>query len=77
MKHLHETFTDQEWQELQESKKVTKLNWHDFLLYRILDTRPVLLGDIFCPKCKSVITVNYEHISKMIEEFTKEEVKTK
>ena len=32
MKHLRETFTDQEFEELQKFKKRTCLNWHGFIL---------------------------------------------
>ena len=32
MKHLRETFTDQEWQRLIEVKKFFGGNWHDFIL---------------------------------------------
>ena len=32
MKHLHETFTDQEFEQLQQRKKFTKLNWHDYII---------------------------------------------
>jgi hypothetical protein len=31
MKHLRETFTDQEFAELKTSKAESKLNWHDFI----------------------------------------------
>ena len=33
MKHLRETFTDQEFLELQKAKQFSQLNWHDFLLH--------------------------------------------
>jgi len=32
MKHLRETFTDQEWVELQKVKEETGCTWHDFIL---------------------------------------------
>jgi hypothetical protein len=32
MKHLRETFTDEEWQRLEAYKKGSGKNWHDFLL---------------------------------------------
>jgi len=32
MKHLRETFTDEEFAELLKTKKVSKLNWHDFIM---------------------------------------------
>jgi len=32
MKHLRETFTDQEFAQLQTVKKLSGKNWHDFLL---------------------------------------------
>ena len=33
MKHLRETFTDQEYEELLKAKKATGKNWHDFIIY--------------------------------------------
>jgi hypothetical protein len=35
MKHLRETFTDQEMEMLQRGKAKTKHNWHDLLLLKI------------------------------------------
>jgi hypothetical protein len=33
MKHLRETFTEEEWREkLSKAKDISGLNWHDFLL---------------------------------------------
>ena len=32
MKHLRETFTDQEFAQLQEAKKLSGKNWHDFIM---------------------------------------------
>ena len=32
MKHLRETFTDQEFATLQRAKSETELNWHDFIM---------------------------------------------
>jgi hypothetical protein len=35
MKHLRETFTDQEWQQLKQAKGLLDLNWHDLILAAI------------------------------------------
>jgi len=32
MKHLRETFTDEEFEQLQKRKEQSKLNWHDFIM---------------------------------------------
>ena len=32
MKHLRETFTDQEWENLKAIKEKTKKNWHNFII---------------------------------------------
>jgi hypothetical protein len=32
MKHLRETFTDEEWQLLSKAKTKSELNWHDFIM---------------------------------------------
>ena len=32
MKHLRETFTDQEFKELKEAKTRVGFNWHDFIM---------------------------------------------
>ena len=32
MKHLRETFTDQEWESFKAIKEQSGMNWHDFLL---------------------------------------------
>jgi len=32
MKHLRETFTDQEFANLKEAKKLSGKNWHDFIM---------------------------------------------
>ena len=40
MKHLRETFTNQEWQELHTRKIASGLNWHDFILQL---TKPVII----------------------------------
>ena len=33
MKHLRETFTDEEFEELLKAKRKSCMNWHDFLLH--------------------------------------------
>ena len=62
MKHLRETFTDEEWQRLSESKTNSGLNWHDYLLSR-LEFVPVVAQGIvkvkaFCPDCGKQLHVN-------------------
>jgi len=47
MKHLRETFTDQEFTELQKRKEDSGLNWHDFILAQKnlqISLTPQLLG---------------------------------
>jgi hypothetical protein len=35
MKHLRETFTDEEWKILKAAKKRSGKNWHDLILWAI------------------------------------------
>jgi len=32
MKHLYETFTDEEFEQLKQAKENANLNWHDFII---------------------------------------------
>jgi hypothetical protein len=36
LKHLRETFTDQEFAQMQEIKKLTGFNWHDCIIQSML-----------------------------------------
>jgi hypothetical protein len=53
MKTLNESFTNQEFESLKQSKG--KLNWHDFILIRGSNFNGVVV-DAYCPKCKSIVT---------------------
>jgi hypothetical protein len=55
MKHLRETFTEQEWIELKASKDSLGLNWHDYILKKVDYVGVVSSGmfklDAVCLKC--------------------------
>lgn len=40
MKHLRETFTDEEFEQLRKRKEQSKLNWHDFIMQL---TKPIIV----------------------------------
>jgi hypothetical protein len=53
MKHLRETFTEEEWQFLQKTKERNGKNWHDFiLLLTQIDDVEWLLGRLAFKKEK-------------------------
>jgi hypothetical protein len=37
LKHIRETFTDEEWLQLKESKSKVNLNWHDLIITAITE----------------------------------------
>ena len=49
MKHLRETFTDQEWKRLKAGKVQSKQNWHDYLL---IEKTPLILHFPDCEQLK-------------------------
>lgn len=53
MKHLRETFTDQEWKALIKAKDTTTYTWHDFLIMRLCsleDLHNLNFGDYLVKK---------------------------
>ena len=71
MKHLRETFTDQEWRELKATKESSGLNWHDFLIQKSLYVGVVNSGIIavkaWCPKCGEQLRVSLSDLEVKTE----------
>jgi hypothetical protein len=66
MKHLRETFTDEEWKLLQEAKNTVDLNWHDFIMLLKKYTKIEKLKDKFGA---AMLSHDYDVAHKLLEEW--------
>jgi hypothetical protein len=68
MKHLRETFTDQEFEALKQAKKTSGLNWHEYLIQSVniqiigVVSSGTVKINAFCPKCGNQLMVNLPEV---------------